>query len=207
MCLTWLSDRLAYSACLQASYSTRFKAPKASSGLTNEYRENSVSLEVHRKPFQGTHFGALLMGMARKKSIKSMIPWELHISLIKLQGRLESTYEEACIRASQLLDVNSLEFEKAVAAGTRNIEKSQVMSKVNKSRKTWTDKGYKKGYGEGHRQGYQKGEAEYKITYKCSICGGELVMIPDNKDHVAMKKMMINAGWAHSSCHEAKKIR
>ncbi len=136
-----------------------------------------------------------------------MIPWALHISLIKLQGRLESTYEEACIRASQLLDINSIEFEKAVAAETRNIEKSQVMSKVNKSRKTWTDKGYKKGYGEGYRQGYQKGEAEYKITYPCSICGGELVMWPDKKDHVAMKKMMINGGWAHSTCHKANNGR
>jgi flagellar biosynthesis/type III secretory pathway protein FliH len=145
--------------------------------------------------------------MARKKSIKSMIPWELHIALIKLQGRLESTYEEACNKASQLLDVNSIEFEKAVAAETRNIEKSQVMSKVNKSRKTWTDKGYKKGYGEGHRQGHNKGVAEYKITYPCSVCGEKLVMIPDNKDHVAMKKMMINGGWAHSSCIEVKKIR
>ena len=86
------------------------------------------------------------MGMARKKSIKSMIPWEFHIALIKLQGRLESTYEEACIRASQLMDINSIEFEKAVAAETRNIEKSQVMSKVNKSRKTWADNGYKKGW-------------------------------------------------------------
>ena len=144
--------------------------------------------------------------MTRKKSIKSLIPWELHIALIKLQGRLESTYEEACIMASQLMDVNSIEFEKALADETRNIEKSQLMSKVNKSRKTWTDKGYKKGYGEGHRQGHNKGVAEYKITYPCSVCGKELIMIPDNKDHVAMKTMMNTGGWAHSSCLEAKKI-
>jgi hypothetical protein len=187
------------------SFSTRFETPKASSRLTNVYRESPIFLEVYHKPFQGFHFGALLIGMARKKSIKSMIPWELHIALIKLQGRLESTYEEACIRASQLLDINSTEFEKAVATKIRNIMKSQVMSKVNKSRKTWTDKGYKKGYREGHRQGYQKGVAEYKITYSCSVCGEELVMMPDNKDHLAMKNMMINGGWAHSSCHEAKK--
>ena len=133
--------------------------------------------------------------MARKKSIKSMIPWELHIALIKLQGRLESTYEEACIHASKLMDINSTEFEKRVADETRNIEKSQVMSKVNKRRKTWTDKGYRKGV------------AEYKIKYHCSLCGEEIVMMPDNKDHVAMKKMMVTGGWGHSSCHEAKKRR
>ena len=133
--------------------------------------------------------------MARKKSIKSMIPWELHIALIKLQGRLESTYEEACIHASKLMDINSTEFEKRVADETRNIEKSQVMSKVNKRRKSWMDKGYRKGV------------AEYKITYPCSLCREEIVMMPDNKDHVAMKKMMVTGGWGHSSCHEAKKRR
>ena len=74
--------------------------------------------------------------MARKKSVNSKIPWDFHIALIKLQGRLESTYEEACIRASQLLDPNSKEFEKAVADEINKIEKSQIMSKVNKSRKT-----------------------------------------------------------------------
>ena len=177
------------------------------SGYTNVYHESPIFLEMYRKPFQGIHFGALPIGMARKKSTNSKIPWDLHIALIKLQGRLESTYEEACIQASQLMDINSTKFEKAVADEIRKSEKGQVMSKVNKSRKTWTDKGYKKGYGEGHRQGYKKGVAEYKITYPCSVCREELVMMPNNKDHGAMKTMMVNGGWAHSSCHTTKKTK
>jgi hypothetical protein len=67
------------------------------------------------------------MGMARKKSFKTTISWELQIALIKLQGRMESTYEEACIRASQLLNPNSKEFEKAVADEVSRFEKSQIM--------------------------------------------------------------------------------
>jgi len=149
----------------------------------------------------------LPIGMARKKSFKTTIPWGLHIALIKLQGRLESTYEEACIRASKLLDPNSEVFEKAVANETSKIEKSQIMSKVNKSRKTWTDKGYERGFSDGHKKGFSKGMAENKITYNCSICNGELVMKPGEDDHIAMKKMMSDAGWAHSSCHDAKKKR
>ena len=140
--------------------------------------------------------------MIHKKPVKAKIPWELHIALIKLQGSLESTYQEACIRASQLLDINSLEFEKAVNAKTRSLEKSSFMSKVNKSKKTWTDKGYKKGYDVGYKKGHQKSETENRITYPCSICGGELVMIPGNKDHKVMKSLMKDAGWAHSSCHK-----
>lgn len=132
--------------------------------------------------------------MVRKKSFKTTIPWGLHIALIKLQGRLESTYEEACIRASQLLDTNSKEFDKAVADETRKIEKSQIMSKVNKSKKTWTEKGYERGFKDGHKQGYGKGVAEYKITYPCNVCNGELVMKPGENDHIAMKKMMSDAG-------------
>jgi hypothetical protein len=77
------------------------------------------------------------------------------------------------------MDIISTEFEKRVVDETRNIEKSQVVSKVNKSRKTWTNKGY------------QKGVAKYKITYPCSVCGEELVMTPDNMDHIAMKKIMV----------------
>lgn len=114
--------------------------------------------------------------MARKKSIKQNIPWELHIALIKLQGRQESTYEEACIKAAQMMDTNSAEFKKAVADETRKIEKSQIMSKANKNRKTWTDKGYKKGRRDGDSQGYQRGVSEYRINYPCSICGKEIVM-------------------------------
>ena len=116
--------------------------------------------------------------MGRKKSFKTTIPWVLHIALIKLQGRLESTYEEACIRASQLLDSNSEEFEKAVASETSKIEKSQIMSKVNKNRKGWIEKGYKNGFSEGHKQGYRKGVTENQITYNCSVCNGEIVMKP-----------------------------
>ena len=91
-------------------------------------RGGSTPSEVNRKPFTRFHFGALPISMARKKSFKTTIPWELQIALIKQQGRMESTYEEACIRASQLLDPNSKEFEKAVADEIRKIEKSQIMS-------------------------------------------------------------------------------
>jgi hypothetical protein len=40
------------------------------------------------------------MDMDRRKPVKAKIPWKLHIAIIKLQGDLESTYEEPCIRAS-----------------------------------------------------------------------------------------------------------
>jgi flagellar biosynthesis/type III secretory pathway protein FliH len=78
------------------------------------------------------------------------------------------------------------------------------MTKVNKSRKTWTEKGYEKGYGEGHREGYEKGVNEYRVTYLCSICGEELVRLLGNKNHETEKEFLSEAGWGHSTCHEKK---
>jgi flagellar biosynthesis/type III secretory pathway protein FliH len=142
--------------------------------------------------------------MSQRKPIKTKIPWKLHISIIKLQGELELTYEEACLRASELLDVNSKEFKEAVAAKARSLEKSSLMTKINKSRKTWTKKGYDAGYAEGQQRGYEKGVNEYKITYPCCICNKDLVMLPGNKDHEAAKQFLKKAGWGHSTCHEKK---
>jgi hypothetical protein len=34
-----------------------------------------------------------------------------------------------------------------------------------------------------------------------------MVMKPGENDHIAMKKMMKEAGWRHVKCHEAKKNR
>ena len=78
------------------------------------------------------------------------------------------------------------------------------MTEVNKAKKTWRKKGYDSGYREGDKAGYQRGVKQYKVTYPCSVCGGELVMMPGAKDHEAMKAFMKQAGWAHSSCIEKK---
>lgn len=78
------------------------------------------------------------------------------------------------------------------------------MKKVNKNRKTWTEKGYTQGYKESHAAGYQKGYrkgvAEYKTTYPCCICGGELVMKPGSKDHEEASKHLRKLGWHHAGC-------
>ena len=74
------------------------------------------------------------------------------------------------------------------------------MSSINKSKKTWTEKGHKKGFDEGYKKGLQKGITDYKITYTCSVCRGELVMMPGAADHEAMKQLMREKGWAHGEC-------
>jgi hypothetical protein len=45
----------------------------------------------------------------RKEPVETEIPWPLHIQIIKLQGKLESSYMEACIEAAKLIDANGPE--------------------------------------------------------------------------------------------------
>jgi len=136
--------------------------------------------------------------------VKTEIPWELHMALIKVQASEELDYEQACERASQLIDTNSEEYRRAVQSEANRLKKSQLMTEINKAKKTWRKKGYSSGYKDGDKAGYQRGVQEYRITYPCSVCGGELVMMLGAKDHEAMKFMMKQAGWAHSSCLEKK---
>jgi flagellar biosynthesis/type III secretory pathway protein FliH len=140
-----------------------------------------------------------------KEPVETEIPWLLHIQIIKLQGKLESSYMEACIEAAKLIDANGPEFEKAVATKARRLENSSLMKKINKSRKSWQKKGHDKGLVEGRKQGHAQAETEYKVTYPCKICHKPIVMYPENQDYKALQSLMMNAGWGHSTCHEKKR--
>lgn len=138
--------------------------------------------------------------MTRKEKVKTSIPWNLHIAIVKLQASEECSYEEACVFASKILEPNSEAYREEIQRELLKHDRSQLMSSINKSKKSWTEKGRKKGYKEGYKKGYQKGSSDYKITYPCSVCGKDLVMKPSENDHVAMKQLMKERGWAHSSC-------
>ena len=137
-----------------------------------------------------------------KRKIRVSIPWELNMAIIKIQATEEIGFDEACVLASKLIDENSGDFKKAVDSQVNHYKKSLLMSEVNKVKGSWMEKGYTKGLNEGQKDGYKKAELEYKITYPCSVCGGELVMKQGANDHETMKKIMSQAGWAHSSCLE-----
>ena len=128
------------------------------------------------------------------------IPRELHMSLIKLQAEHDLDYDEACVRASRLLDANSREFKLAVEKEVGSIKRGLMLSESNRFKKTWKEQGYEEGYGEGDAAGYSRGAKEHKIVYPCSVCGREIIMLPDGPDHRAMKDMMKERGWAHGDC-------
>jgi len=139
-----------------------------------------------------------------KRTVKTEIPWELHMALIKVQASEELDYEQACERASQLIDTNSEEYRRAVQSEANRLKKSQLMTEINKAKKTWRKKGYNSGFKDGQKEGYKQGVQQYKVPYPCSVCGRELVMMPGARDHEAMKVMMKHAGWAHTTCLKNK---
>lgn len=124
------------------------------------------------------------------------------MAIIKLQAIEETTYEEACIRASKLVVPNSEAYHKEIQKQIMKHDRSQLMSSINKSKKTWTEKGRKQGYKEGYRNGYDTGSVDYKITYLCAVCGKEIVMKPGANDHAAMKQLLKKGGWRHQRCIE-----
>jgi hypothetical protein len=122
------------------------------------------------------------------------------MGIIKLQASHECTYDEACIHAVPLLDSNSELFKKAVNAEVSKQDRSSVMTRINKSKASWMEKGRLKGVAEGRSIGYNEGVQEYKIAYSCSVCAGELVMKPGAPDYEAMTLLMKEKGWAHGEC-------
>ena len=126
------------------------------------------------------------------------------MTIIRLQGTEDLDFEEACIRASQLIDSNSEEFKKSVEVKVSNFKKGLLLSESNRSRKTWTNKGYKKGYSEGEATGYQRGVDENRITFQCAMCNQELWLPPNSEAHKAVIAFLKEKGWGHGECIKSK---
>lgn len=134
------------------------------------------------------------------KKVKAEIPRQLHMALIKIQAEEDLDYDDACIRASILLDMNSEEHKKSVKKEAERIHKKRFFKEVGKTHATWREKGRQEGYEEGRNAGYTDGMNQHKITYPCNVCGKPITMYPGSNDHEAMKQFMKQAGWSHAEC-------
>ncbi len=107
------------------------------------------------------------------------------MSIIKLQASRECEYVEACKDAAALIDSNSELFNNMVQAEITKHDRSTMLTRINKARSTWIQKGY------------EKGVQDCQITYPCAVCGESLVMKKNGAAHQAMKAVMKQKGWAH----------
>lgn len=50
-----------------------------------------------------------------------------------------------------------------------------------------------------YQKGYDAAKEEFSVPYKCSICGGNLV-VNSQREKDVIGRYMREQGWAHSSC-------
>ena len=149
-------------------------------------------------------------------SLESSIPLvEMSISkslqraIIRLQAAEDLEWEEACVKAAELIDSNREKFKQAVNSAANRIYKSRFMTEINKAKDTWHTKGYNEGFNDGETvgraEGLKEGKKEYQIWYYCNICSKRINVKPYSKSHLAIMKMMRQAGWGHAPCHAKAK--
>ncbi len=62
----------------------------------------------------------------------------------------------------------------------------------------------KRGYNEGYQKGYAEATVRFKVTYRCSKCGGELVVSTDDEKK-AIAKYMQEHDWRHGECLQPRR--
>jgi metal-responsive CopG/Arc/MetJ family transcriptional regulator len=50
-----------------------------------------------------------------------------------------------------------------------------------------------------YQQGYDAAKGEFAVSYKCSVCGGNLT-VTSQKEKEAIARYMREHGWGHSKC-------
>jgi hypothetical protein len=120
--------------------------------------------------------------------VKATIPRELYLQIAGLQAAYGLDWYDAAKLAAERIDANNAAFRKSVETEVLRHRRSNLMTEVNKARKTIED------------QGYERGKRDYEITYPCSRCGGPLTVSPNGDSHKDIIEYMKKAGWAHKTC-------
>ena len=128
------------------------------------------------------------------KHKKLAIPSELEMAIVRIRATRNLDWPEACGFASKLLDEKEVEFKKIISAGLNKVYKKELMSQINKSKKTIQEKAY--------REGFEDAKNQFEIWYYCNTCSEKTVVKQNDNDHKAMIGYMREKGWGHKSCHE-----
>ena len=55
--------------------------------------------------------------------------------------------------------------------------------------------------GEAYETGYEYAKSEFAVTYKCCICGGNIIL-SSAEEKTAAAQYMRDHRWAHTECHK-----
>lgn len=144
--------------------------------------------------------------------MKAEIPKELYMAVVRVQAAENLDWNEACVRASQLIDVDK--FKKAVNRQALRLGKGKLMTQMNKMRETYENKGWDSGYKEGLIQAkgefFRKGKEsvranEDNFRVPCSICGKPMRFCSNDKNWNEKQEVLYQAfaSWHHITCQQA----
>jgi len=123
-------------------------------------------------------------------SVKASIPRELYMAIVRLQAAENLDWDEACLRAVDLLDKNGGEFKHAAELEAQRIYKSRFMSELNKSRKTL------------YKMGYNEAMQIERFTVPCSTCGKSIQFTSRDPKWEEQKRLLNDAfkNVCHANC-------
>lgn len=71
-----------------------------------------------------------------KDFVKVTIPLKLNNTILKVQVENNTKWNEACVRAADLINTNSLEFKNSVQREAERLHKRRFLGELNKAKNT-----------------------------------------------------------------------
>ena len=135
---------------------------------------------------------------SQEELVKTSIPRRLQMAIIRLQADGDLNWDEACEKASELVDSNGTEFKKAVEHEAQRLHKSKFLEQMNRARLSI------------HNNGFEEGvkwvrENEDNFRAPCSVCGKPMYFSQNNSNWEEVKKTLhpAFANWHHTTCQQA----
>lgn len=132
----------------------------------------------------------------REGSVKAEIPRALYMAIVRLQAAENLDWKDACIRAAELIDVNSQEFKRRVELEAQRLYKQRFMTELNKARETIRKKAWEEG-----AEWVRRNEDNFRIP--CSICGKPMYFSSRDENWERKVKLILYQAfknWRHTSC-------
>lgn len=127
-----------------------------------------------------------------EEAVKVSIPRQLYMKLLKVQVSDNVDWDEACVKASKLLDSNSEEFKQAVQRESTRIYKARHLAELNKARETIRREA---------EQTVRNTENNWRVP--CGKCGKPMFFSSRESNWESQLKPVLYkafAGWSHVSC-------
>jgi hypothetical protein len=132
----------------------------------------------------------------REGAVKAFIPKPLYLAVVRLQASEGLDWEEACIRAADLINANSVEFKRRVQLEAQRLYKQRFMRELNKARETITKEAWEAG-----ANWVRMNEDNFRVP--CGICRKPMYFSSlDGNWESEIKPTLYQAfkNWHHTKC-------